>query len=379
MSDGLRLQCPHCSTVLKVKTTTDLAPSRKIKCPKCANAFTIAEGSTEPPPIPAAPKAESRPKSTEPRNRSPESVEEPQPAPRKKKKAASKSADSWEQQEDVFGGVSSEGAAYDDEWGGGDQYGNDAWSGGGGSKSGSSRQSSKTSSRKAAASRSSEPSALRNLGVFGWILFGGLAMVLGVGLSTVFGFTNMPFVIGLAALFVGPVVGFGVRFGAGPTTSGIGPGLFAAFLAVVAIVAGKFGAFCVADVGFGAEGEEVAAEGEGSFMDEMEKEATSESALISRIADKVQEEWIAGGKLTQEQIDAYWENQEAAYDPSGDYMPEVWQEATNRWNGMTPDVRAATVRQVQQDYYGDEMDAEMQPISENEAKEWIASNITENG
>ncbi len=97
----------------------------------------------------------------------------------------------------------------------------------------------------------------------------------------------------------------------------------------------------MADVGFGAEGEEVAAEGEGSFMDEMEKEATSESALISRLADKVQEEWITGGKLTQEQIDAYWEKQEAEYDPSGDYMPEVWQEATNRWNGMTPDVRAA--------------------------------------
>ncbi len=108
---------------------------------------------------------------------------------------------------------------------------------------GSSRQSSRTSSKKASASRSSEPSALRNLGVFGWILFGGLAVVLGIGLSTVFGFTNMPFVIGLAALFVGPVVGFGVRFGAGPTTSGIGPGLFAAFLAVVAIVAGKVWCF----------------------------------------------------------------------------------------------------------------------------------------
>ncbi|MBL8819621.1 MAG: hypothetical protein JNL58_26585 [Planctomyces sp.] len=206
----------------------------------------------------------------------------------------------------------------------------------------------------------------------GWFLFGGLGMMIGIGLSAVLGLTSKDFVIGLGSLIIGPIVGFGIRFGAGTHTSGVGPGLFATFLAFVAIICGKFGAYSLSDIGFTAPDAEVATEGQASFIEEYEKEHMSEPALIARIASKLLEEWVLAGKLTEEQLAAVWDTVDAKVDPSLDFLPEVWQEASNRWNGMTPDVQAATVRDVQQKHYGDEMTP-----SEDQVKEWIASSVTD--
>ncbi|MBL8815076.1 MAG: hypothetical protein JNL58_03520 [Planctomyces sp.] len=185
----------------------------------------------------------------------------------------------------------------------------------------------------------------------------------------------MPFVIGLTALFVGPIVGFGVRFGAGEST-GIGPGLIAVCIALMAIGVGKVGAFSVADTGLGKQDldEIVAPDGEESFMDGIEKNSLTESAMIGRQADKVQEEWLAGGRLSQEQLDNFWE-QQSSYSPSEDYLPEVWTEATTRWQAMTPENKSATLQTVQQEWYGDEPDLE--PADENDAQQWLADAITE--
>lgn len=402
MSDGLRVQCPHCSATLKIKSSGDVDRRKMIKCPQCQTPFSVGDGveqfysstaatSDSPAPSPRKPTASPPPvpssapvSTTPPVPPVPKATRAPGEAPKstsgaqKKKRPAASSQESNEWDDgggDLFGGVSSEGSAYGDEWGGGDSagdpYENDAYG-----TSPSRKRSSSSGGRRPTAAQRTELPAVRRMGFFGWVLFGGLAGLLGVGLSTLSGFSNMPFVIGLMALFVGPMVGFGVRFGAGEST-GIWPGLIAICIALMSIVVGKVGAFSVAETGLGRQDlEEIAApDGEESFMDELEKESLTESAMIGRQASKVQDEWLTGGRLSQEQIDNFWEQQESSYSPSEDYLPEVWTEATTRWQAMTPENKSATLQTVQREWYGDEPGLE--PADENDAQEWLADAVTE--
>ncbi|MBL8815075.1 MAG: hypothetical protein JNL58_03515 [Planctomyces sp.] len=187
MSDGLRVQCPHCSVTLKIKAVEDVDQRKLIKCPKCQSAFSVGDGiqhfnsgaaSPEVSQIPVSRKPSASPpvpKATKASKEAPDSTASAGARKRRRPAAARSEANEWDDGGgDLFGGVSSEGSAYGDEWGGGDSagdpYQNDAYG-----TSPSRKRSPSSNGRKPASVQRTELPGVRRMGFFGWILFGGLA------------------------------------------------------------------------------------------------------------------------------------------------------------------------------------------------------------
>jgi hypothetical protein len=303
--------------------------------------------------------------------------------------------DDWNTSGDPFGNFSedfSDGADYGDDYEA-DDYGSkpgrssrpkDPYGGAAAlppRKKGASRGSS--GGRQSASAAAATGWSISSLGVFGWVLMGVLAGAVSIVLATFVGYTRVPFLIGLMALVTGPLVGGAVRFAAGEST-GLGPGLLALAIAFVSILGGKVGACYVGFTGmFSAEELAKDENGQVKTVEQRVAERTTEPLLISEVADKVQDEWLAAGKLTEEQLEAFdaMQESESAWDeddeevvegvgvidlgdvpgttvtaeptaetkpwtPDQAYPPEIWQEAQSRWNAMSAEQRQKLIDDV---------------------------------
>jgi hypothetical protein len=145
-------------------------------------------------------------------------------------------------------------------------------------------------------------------------------------------------------------------------------------------MAGKAGAFYVM-LGNGT----VLTETDGAFTSEqLADQAASDPALIAGIANDVQQEWLENGKLTNDDLTRHFESQrneaveqvnpdefpgvddeieieevdlaeaESAlnevYDPSVDYPPVVWKEATDRWNAQSDEEKTQAAADARKNY-----------------------------
>ncbi len=220
-------------------------------------------------------------------------------------------------------------------------------------------------------------SKLRELGVLGWLLFGLPAGLAGAALTVAVGYTGNPWLISLMALVVGILTGVGVRFGAGQDF-GLGPGFVAGTIAVLCVFGGKVGAFYVSQELPMTE-QDVAEHAAG--FEQRAAEATTDPVMISAIAETVHDEWRTAGKITDQKIEAHFNAIEAnrpPEDPSKNYLPEVWQEASKTWATFTPTQKAAKTREIQQEWYGEDgLDPALNPVSEPEAISYFADELQE--
>ncbi|MEZ6132978.1 MAG: hypothetical protein R3C59_30270 [Planctomycetaceae bacterium] len=359
--------CPQCSTKLKLKG--DVA-GKKVKCPKCQTAFRInaTNSPTSPPPQisptsspsprpttrtakPQPPRSQNDQTSKSPtprRSQATGSVRTPRSSNRKPSRGKSVSDNFYDESafdefddfgEDLAGG-------YDDGY---QDYG------GVQSLPGRKKKKKKKSSKnsKTSGSSGSLQEAVSNMGVLGWVLFAAAGGLVSIFLTTLTGFTNIWLVISLMALVTGVLVGGCVRFAA-DHNQGWGPGLLAGAVALVCILTGRVGAFYVADT------MSMFGDGDDWTMQDEIAEATTESALISDEANAVNTEWLESGRITQAQLEVhaqkleedyeedYEEGVDVEYDHSVNYLPEVWSEATERWNSKTAEERSQIVEQKTQ-------------------------------
>jgi hypothetical protein len=226
-----------------------------------------------------------------------------------------------------------------------------------------------------------EMSRWRQMGVMGWFLFGALGGGTGAGITVASGFSGNDWIIGAMALVTGLLTGIGVRYGAG-FTFGFGPAIVAGLIGLTSILGGKVGAYYLTQT-YVAE-EEVNAEdqaAEAAHEEKMLARLSSDPAMIAEIAGTVNEEWLASGRITEQQQTDYFQKlyeRRAPEDPSKNYLPEVWEEGRTRWAAMSPDQKNAKYQEIRQAWYGDgEGDPNLNQISELNAVTFLADEVQE--
>jgi hypothetical protein len=164
---------------------------------------------------------------------------------------------------------------------------------------------------------------MRGLRVMIGGLIGGLigaAIWAGVTLAT-------NYEVGWIAWGVGILTGLGVRLAAGDQNEGFVPGITAAVLALLSIVAGKYAAVHFQLERAVAEAQEKAG-------------APSDEGLISNIADEIVEEFQKAGKPLK------WPpgvNPNDVHSEEREYPPDVWAEAQRRWQSQ-PEAERNAIR-----------------------------------
>ena len=137
--------------------------------------------------------------------------------------------------------------------------------------------------------------------------------------------------VGWIAWGIGAIVGLGVRVG-GQETDGLAPGALAVLIAILAIVASKY-----LVVSMLVDQEIPVA----SFSVEADAEM-----MISREADRIEEEYEAAGKEVKQP-----EGAEDDDTPLPDRYPkEIWKEATKRWNAIPPEEQKTLMKQAEAEF-----------------------------
>jgi hypothetical protein len=158
--------------------------------------------------------------------------------------------------------------------------------------------------------------------IFKWILTGGLAAGAAVLLWVLAAmFADAP--LGWLACVVGLVVGLAVRRTAVPRDAGTSAALLAVFITVGAIMGAKY-AIASALI-------------EGQFRAVREYEFVDEETMIATVADEVVLEYQEQNRPVQ------WPDEEMTWEDAlweEDYPPEIWQEATRRWQELSPTERS---------------------------------------
>jgi len=150
-----------------------------------------------------------------------------------------------------------------------------------------------------------------------WLVGGAAGGAIGAAVWTAITYYT-DYQIGWIAWGVGIATGFGVRAAAGED-EGNGPGLTAALIAVLALVAGKYAATSLmVDKVFG----------------QMEHQAVLGPDQIKLdSAAEVAAEWEEDGKTLKWPANQSLETA----DEQAHFPPEVWKEAEKRWNDKSPD------------------------------------------
>jgi len=223
-----------------------------------------------------------------------------------------------------------------------------------------------------------EMSRWRQMGVAGWFLFGTLGGGTGAGITVASGLSGNDWIIGAMALVTGLLTGVGVRYGAG-FTFGFGPAIVSGLIALTSILGGKVGAYYLSQ---NHAAEEVSAEDQAAVAAQEEKmlaRMTSDPAMISEIAGTVNEEWLASGRITEQQQTDYFQKlyeRRTPEDPSKNYLPEVWEEGRKRWAAFSPEQKNAKYQEIRQEWYGDgEGDPNLNQISEMDAVTYLADEV----
>lgn len=149
-----------------------------------------------------------------------------------------------------------------------------------------------------------------------WVIAGGIGGLLGAAIWAGISYATN-YEIGWIAWGIGFVVGVAVRISAGESEEGLAPGLTAAAVAIVSVVAGKYAAYSllVASISSSALAIDIGVNDMiVGFADEIatERMARGQSVVFT------------GGKTIETAT-----NQE-------DYPADIWQQATQRWQSMSP-------------------------------------------
>lgn len=81
--------------------------------------------------------------------------------------------------------------------------------------------------------------------------------------------------------------------------------------------------------------------------------ATADDAMIAEIANSLydDEAWLTKAGITKDQLDAHWENTDfdvvaEAAEMKSQHLPQVWEEATRRWNELPPEEKQSRIKQT---------------------------------
>lgn len=159
-----------------------------------------------------------------------------------------------------------------------------------------------------------------------WIGAGLVAGLVGGGIWAAVAYgTNSEF--GWIAWGIGGLVGFAVRLAA-QEDEGPGPGITAVLIALLSIVGGKYAAVSLIVASF-----------------DVEVKITPDD-MIQQTADTIVKERQAKGKRIA--WPAGVKPEEAS--EAKDYPPDVWREATQRWQKLPPDEQKRRMDQAKQEY-----------------------------
>lgn len=160
---------------------------------------------------------------------------------------------------------------------------------------------------------------------FKWFIGGLVGAGIGAAVWVAIGhFTG--YEVGYIAWGIGLLAGLGVRALAGDENQGVGPGVAAVGTAVFSILIAKY---LVIHLALGE-------------MDQIGQGPISRNSSITAMADEIIEE-------SSEQ-EFQWPEDEKVYedeDPSNDYPPGIWDQAVERWDGLTPDEQQAKNDEIQ--------------------------------
>ena len=170
-----------------------------------------------------------------------------------------------------------------------------------------------------------------NTGFLGWVLAGLIGGAVGILLTTLTGYQPYAIFTYLMAIVTGSLVGGAVRYAAG-VNDGWVPGLVAAVIGLVAIIGGRVGAFYVSPELNAAFGDEDLTPAQ--IQARIDKAASEDSMIETIAVDQVEylEEVMSQIGVTEQQIDDHYENVAEDAPIRDHYLPQVWDEATRRWN-----------------------------------------------
>lgn len=129
--------------------------------------------------------------------------------------------------------------------------------------------------------------------------------------------------IGYVAILVGAAAGIGVRLGASQWDYGMGPGLLAVAVAIVALVGGKV------------VGGKMYVKAELADMQIEMFAFTHDNYLIADFAEELLEKHPEGQPLSEPEIGEDFEGEFGPEQVPRSYPKEIWDQALERWNGMT--------------------------------------------
>lgn len=149
-----------------------------------------------------------------------------------------------------------------------------------------------------------------------WVLAGSIGGAVGAAIWAAISYATN-YEIGWIAWGIGFVVGVCVRVSAGESEEGFAPGLTAAVVAIVSVLAGKYAAYSML----------VASIGGGELPIEI-----SPDDMIVRFADDIVKERQARG---QPVIFANGKTLDTANQQT-DYPADIWQQASQKWQAVSP-------------------------------------------
>ncbi len=192
-------------------------------------------------------------------------------------------------------------------------------------------------------------------GFLGWLIFGLGAGTCCAVVTALAGYAHSNALISGLAVLTGIAVGAAIRV-AGKSECGAASAMVAAVIAVGCMFVGKVGAFMVAptlsEFGEFAEQMRVMSTEE---MEQLIEQQSSESGMIGNLASELErdEEWQKENGITEETIRAHWDqipeedvnNENVDYEAQ--YLPQIWKEASRRWNENTPEQKQTLVAERQ--------------------------------
>jgi len=277
MSNPIRVKCTHCSSTFRVKSAG--AIGKTVDCPKCTGKFVIQK---------PRPKTKSKPKpKPAPELESDEDVfladiDENRRARRKRSRSPQLEEGIHEHEEVPLALARP--------------------------------QLRRLKKKRDATEDLEDEDGWLSMGFPRWIIGGCLGSLLGIALWVFMGYL-IPFPFGWIAVGMGFTVGLGVRLASGES-DGLGPGITAAVITLVSIIIAKFLTAIV-----------IAAWFAGRFVG---LPADVEELSIQQIADEIVDERVDAGENVDwpEKQPLFWN---ASQDISENYPPDIWDEATKRW------------------------------------------------
>lgn len=149
-----------------------------------------------------------------------------------------------------------------------------------------------------------------------WVLAGSIGGAVGAAIWAAISYATN-YEIGWIALGIGFVVGVCVRVSAGESEEGFAPGLTAAAVAILSVLAGKFAAYSMLVASIGGL--------------DLPLEITPEDMIV-RQADEIVKERQSRGQTV---AFANGKNLETA-STQADYPTDIWQQASQKWQTLGP-------------------------------------------